>query len=115
MRKGYLLPVLFRGLPVKSACCCSGMYRMSVDASPLLARAFTPPLPPPINHSKPAALLHLFGYLGPRDAPITTVVSKLWLHLYLQSRPDYARPPDASPIVRVQEEEEVGEVVEGEK
>lgn len=83
MRKGHLLPVLLRALPVKT-------------------------------------LLHLFGFLGPRDGPRVTAVSKLWLHCYLQSRPGYTRPASLSqslshsPIVSLEEEPaEVGKGAAG--
>lgn len=61
-------------------------------------------------HSPHAVLLHTFGYLAPRDGPNVTAVGKLWLHLFLQSRPGYVRPASLSmsltnsPIVNLAEE-----------
>jgi hypothetical protein len=55
-------------------------------------------------------LLHLFGFLNAHDGPRVAPVSKLWLHLYIQSRPGYMRPASLSqsfsnsPIVNLEEE-----------
>lgn len=63
----------------------------------------------------------MFGFLGPRDGPRAATVSKLWLHLYLQSRPGYTRPASLSqsfshsPVVSLEEEAAEGGPAGGNK